>query len=341
MISPKVGSARTSSSAGTQSTQRARIGKSSAVIESGKVTHLDSTAWRQAHLQRYTERPKLISDLSDMHKAYCAASIGAELLKSILSSLVTIKKIIQKGEFSPELLNQIDIEKKALMEAIETKAFGQFVLDSSFQPVTGLENRIEFTVSGLDLKRERLTNELVTLYINGRMLPLAFDRTISDRDLVRQFQQQAGYSNITLSMKEDKSLVLGVTDSLWRVWDGSIYVSGQAGRYAAGAPMTFNVTPIVPTVEDVTRLDLRENTSVTALDPAIQHVNQTYRNLQTTLGNQNSGVEALLKLCQSSDASAMETVKALMVERPARAAMTIYRNYNGPSRENVINLLEE
>lgn len=335
-----MGSTRTSGSTGTQSANRARIGKSNAVVELGKVTGLDSAALHQAHLKRFIERPKLISELSDMHKAHCSATIASELLRRILSSLVSIKKIIQKGEFSPELLNQIDIEKKTLMEAIETKAFGRYVLDSSFQPITGLENRIDFTVSGLDLVRERLTNELVTLYINGRMLPLAFDRTVSDRELVRQFQQQAGYSNITLSMRSDKTLVLGVTDTQWRVWDGSIYVSGQAGRYAAGQPMTFQVKSVNPTVEEVTRLDLRENTSVTALDPVIQHVNETYRNLHTTLANQDSGVEELLGLCQACDADTMEAVKTLMSERPGKAAMTIYRNYNGPSRENVINLLE-
>ncbi len=340
MISTKVGSTSTNGSTGTQSTQRARIGKSNAVTQTGKVDGVSKHVSNPAYLHRFTERPKLITELSDMHKAHCSATISMELLRRIVSSLVSIKKILQQGEFSPELLNQIDIEKKLIMEAVETRVFGQYVLDSSFNPVTGLENWIEFTVAGLDLKRERLTNELVTLYINGRMLPLAFDRTVSDRELIRQFEQQAGYSNMTLRVAEKKALVLGVRDSQWRVWDGTVFVSGQAGRFAAGQPMSFQVKAIEPTVEDVTRLDLRETTSVTALDPVLTHVNRIYRDLHTTIGGHNEGIEQLFELCHDCDDALMEKTKTLMEQKPGRAAMAIYRNYSGPSRENVINLLE-
>ena len=276
-----------------------------------------------------------------MHKAHSIASISLELLRKIVSSIMSIKKIIQKGEFSPEILNQIDIDKKALMEAIETKFFGQYVLDSSFKPIDGVANWIEFTVPGLDFKRERLTNELVTLYINGRMIPLTFDRTLTDHQLVSIFQKQAGYNSMTLRMTGDRDIVMGVQDSQWRVWDGNIFVSGQAGRFASGQPMSFQVKALKPTVEDITRLDLTEPTALGSLEPVITHVNQIYHSLVSHLKNLGSDVGHLLSLCQRYDDSLMEQTRALMSLNPKRAAISIYRNYNGPSRENVINLLEE
>lgn len=341
MISTKISSTSTNSSTGTQSASRARIGKSNTVSRTGKVEQSIQSTEKNAYLKDFSERPKLITELSDMHKLHSAMSISLELLRKIVSSIISIKKIIQKGEFSPELLNQIDIKKKEIMESLETKAFGNYVLDSSFKPVSGVTNWIEFTVPGLDFRRERLTNELVTLYVNGFMVPLAFDRTLTVHQLVTLFQKQAGYNNMTLRMDSERHIVLGLQDSQWRVWDGMIFVSGQAGRFASGQPMSFQVNALEPTIEDVTRLDLREPTSLNSLEPVITQVNKIYRNLATQLKNQGEDVEQLLALCQAYDGELMNQTQSLMSQKPARAAMSIHRNYNGPSRENVINLLEE
>lgn len=338
MITSRVGTAATGGATGTQ---QSRIEKSRAPRSASKVTAAATRSINDNYyLQKLHERPRLISELSDSHKSFCSASIAQELLKKVVLSLIKIRKILAKGEFSPTLLNQIDIEKKAVLEAVETKVFGDFILDSSFQPVTNVGNWIEFSVPGLDFVRERLTDELLTVYINRNMLPLAFDRTINDKQLLQQFQQQAGYSHMTMRMAQDKSIVIGIRDRQWRLWDGMVFVSGQGGRYAAGQPMSFQVKAAVPTVEDVTRLDLRENTSPDALDPVIEHVNRIHLNLSQTIQGQSESAEQLFKLCQSFDTEKMESTLNLLTQVPGRAALTIYRNYNGPSRENVINLLD-
>ncbi len=340
MITNKVGSTNARTTTGAQGAQKARISRPSSLSAPDKIGRLSSVGQSNQFLERLHERPRLISEISDTHKAFCSANIAIDLLRKVMASLLKIKEILDKGEFSPELLNQIDIEKKSILEAIETQVFGQFVLDSSFYPVTGVGNWIEFTIPGLDFKRERLTDELVTLYINGRMLPLAFDRTATDRQLLSQFQQQAGYSHMTMRMENDKSIVLGIRDTSWRRWDGMVYVSGQAGRFAAGQPMSMQVQPLAPTIEDVTRLDLRETTDPSKLEPMIVHVNDIYRQISKTIKAQESGIQKLIGLCQVYEPEQRERTRQLLTQLPNRAAMTIYRSYSGPNRENVINLLQ-
>ncbi len=338
MRTSRVGTAATG---GATSTRKSRIEKTHAPQSTSKVTAAATRGVTDNYyLQKLHERPRLITELSDSHKSFCSASIAQELLKKVVLSLIKIRKILAKGEFSPALLNQIDIEKKAILEAVETKVFGEFILDSSFQPVTNAGNWIEFTVPGLDFVRERLTDELLTVYLNRKMLPLAFDRTVSDKQLLQQFQQQAGYSHLTVRMASDKSIVLGMRDQQWRLWDGMAFVSGQGGRYAAGQPMSFQVKATVPTVEDVTRLDLRENTSPDVLDPVIEYVNRIHLSLSQTIEGHGESAEQLFKLCQTFDADKMQATVNLLTQVPGRAALTIYRNYNGPSRENIINLLD-
>ncbi|MFV0575317.1 MAG: hypothetical protein ACK5NC_07915, partial [Vibrio sp.] len=188
----------------------------------------------QQYLNELQERPKLIAALSDSHKDVSRLMLANVLLRKVVRSMLSIKKIIQSNTFTPELMNQIDIDKKAIMDAVNTQLFGDYVLDSSFAPIAEMDQGIEFTIAGLDLTRERLTNELVTLYINNNMVPLGFDRIERDQVLFEQFSLMFAYSNMRLRLGEQKKFIISLPDTSWRRWDMNVHISGQGGRYSEG-----------------------------------------------------------------------------------------------------------
>lgn len=292
-------------------------------------------------LLQLKERPKLIAELSDSHRAVSQLMIATQKLKQIARDLVGIKQILMKNDFSPLLMNKVDQYKKSIAAAINYQIFDQYVLDSSFCPTVDGAAGIKFKIPGLDLVRERLTNELVTIYLNNRMVPFAFDRTESDRALYQQFALMLAYGEMGLELDNDKSLLISMPDKYWRQWDLNVHISGQGGRYPEGSHITVKVEPLNATVEMATMLDLTASDAMDTLDKVIMRVNEMHRVCVTSLNGQNYKADRLIEFCHDVPEGIGQTIKHHFEEAPVRALKSIQRHYVGPNRENVVSLIKK
>ncbi|UJF18031.1 hypothetical protein L0B53_13485 [Vibrio sp. SS-MA-C1-2] len=317
-------------------TSRIKKAKSTAAVTSSTAVQASTPLFPKLQL---SERPQLIAELSDNHKIHSSLALARELIKQILSGLLQIKKIALSGEYTPDSMNRVDIYKKQIMAAVNTQLFGHYILDSSFNAVGNSSSFIEFTIPGLDLNRERLTDELVTLYINNKMVPLAFDRTESKQTLFTKFSLMFGYSQLQLQLGSEKELIIGMNDQLWRKWNGVVYVSGQGGRFASGTPMTIEVIPNQVTVENITTLDMNDKALPEKVDLIIKGLQANY---QLTLNNsqsQNQASEHLIALCSQSSIADAAMIRHQFITDPQVSLMSVYRQYQGPNRTNVTKLL--
>ncbi len=299
-----------------------------------------STLSRQA-LSRLKERPRLIAELADSHRTYNSMMLAAEQLKLIARSLVSLRSLVQKGSLSAQELNEVDIEKHRIMKAVGLQLFDKYVLDSSFAPAFDGIAEIEFSVPGLDMVRERLTNELVTLYINNKMIPLAFDRVESNENLFKQFAIRFAYSHMRLRVDKEQVLQISMSDEMWREWNQNVFIAGQGGRYPEGAPITVRVQSQHPTVELITMLDIMAKDALEAIDLVIARVNEMHQFASLALKSQGQNSDKLIGFCNTASAETGIKIKSLFEKNGKAALNTIYRHYVGPNRENVISLIKK
>lgn len=295
---------------------------------------------RQA-LNRLKERPRLIAELADSHRAVSSLMIAADLLKRIAKAAMKIRNIVRQEQYSPEIFNQIDIYKREIIAAVNTKVFDRYVLDASFSPCTEISSDIEFSIPGLDLVRERLTNELVTLYINNKMVPLAFDRVASDRTLFDQFALTFAFARMRLRIDDDNKLIIAMPDAQWRSWDLQVYISGQGGRYPQDVPITVSVEPMYPTVERITMVDVTKPDALNAIESVVQRVNEMHQHCMAALDTQCFRAEKMLEFCHSAPEGLGEKIKSLFDNDRRSAMKSIHRHYVGPNRENVVSLIKK
>ncbi len=321
---------------GVNSARVARSEASKAVQKLGDVSHLSRHA-----LSQLKERPKLIAELSDSHRTVNSLMLAIEQLKLVARAAVEIKHIVASARFNPSDLNQIDVHKRTIMNAINVTLFGYSVLDSSFCPLGNSAAEIEFQVPGLDLQRERLTNELVTLYVNNRMIPLAFDRVESNQGLFEQFAVTFSYAQMRLRIDDKQALVIAMRDDAWRKWDLKVHISGQGGRYPQGAPMTVNAQSLYPTVEMITMLDVRAADAIAAIDRVIARVNDMHHAAVAALETQGRRSQQLIDFCHRAPSEIGDTIKSLFARDGRVALGAIQRHYVGPNRDNVISLIKK
>ncbi len=341
MRSTSINSRQTANIGGAQ-TQGVRQTKRAQKVDKTAAAKVSSIMSRQ-ELNQLKERPKLIAELSDSHRAVSHLMIAIEKLKIIARDLVEIKTIAAQQNDSPALMNQVDRHKKSILNAVNYQAFGQYVLDSSFFPAQEAESGIKFKIPGLNLTRERLTNELVTVYVNNRMVPFAFDRTATDKELFQQFGLMLAYSEMGLEQSKDKekTLLISMPDKYWRKWDLSIHISGQGGRYPEGSPISIKAEPLVPTVELVTMLDLKATDALSTLDLVIGRVNDMHKVCIHLLRQQNDKADHLIDFCHSVPENVGTQIKQQFESFPIRALQSIQRHYVGPTRENVVSLIKK
>ncbi len=325
-----------SAASGVNNARVERSAASKAVQKLGDVSHLS----RQA-LSQLKERPKLIAELSDSHRTVNSLMLAIEQLKLVARAALEIKQRVASARFSPSDLNQIDVHKRTIMNAVNAQLFGYAVLDSSFCPVGNTLAEVEFQVPGLDLVRERLTNELVTLYINNRMIPLAFDRVESNQGLFEQFAVTFSYAQMRLRVDDQQALVIAMRDDAWRKWDLNVHVSGQGGRYPQGSPITVNAQSLHPTVEMITMLDVRASDAIAAIDRVIARVNDMHHAALAALDTQGRRSQQLMDFCHRAPSEIGETIKSLFVRDGRVALGAIVRHYVGPNRDNVISLIKK
>ncbi|WP_207621602.1 hypothetical protein [Vibrio ziniensis] len=295
----------------------------------------------QHALSRLKERPRLIAELADTHRTVNGLMLSVELLKQIARSVVEIKRLVSLGAETAADLNSIDVYKRDIMNAVNSQLFGRHILDSSFAPSTTGIAEIEFQVPGLDLVRERLTNELVTLYINNKMIPLAFDRVESNEGLFDQFATMFSFGQMRLRRDDQYGLMIAMPDYMWRKWDLQIYVSGQGGRYPEGNPITVAAQSRYATVEMVTMLDIRAKDAIEAIDRVISRVNDMHSYALEILKSQDNLADKLISYCHTATAETGLNIKALFESNGVSALKAIQKHYVGPNRENVVSLIKK
>ncbi|MBC7001611.1 hypothetical protein BIZ37_03485 [Photobacterium sp. BZF1] len=285
------------------------------------------------------ERPNLIAEVSDSHRMYSRLSLAGEVLRKLASELINLRTIAGLSQYSPEQANRIDQIKKNLAVWGNKQLFGNYVVDSSFAPVQSDDPIIEFTVPGLDFSREQYRDEVVSLYINNRLVALAFDRTVEKDILLEQFKMMFAYAHLRLRVNSRQEFVIGIKDSQWRNWDGQVYVSGQGGRYAEGTPIAVNVTPLHPVFEHITRLAVNEAGASDQIDQALERVNKMFVALSRVLKSKKVHAGQLIAFCHHPELEQFGSFKRHLIESPEVSLKSIQRGFQGPTRDNVINLL--
>ncbi|MCY9825875.1 hypothetical protein [Vibrio chagasii] len=173
------------------------------------------------------ERPKLIAEVADSHKMYSRLMMAGEVLRTVASELIKLRQLAELNQYSPEQANHIDVIKKKLVFWSQKRLFGDYVVDSSFAPIQGDNPFIEFTIPGLDLQRERFRDEVVSLYINNRLIPLAFERSEDREVLLEQFKMMFAYAHLQLRINAQQEFVIGIRDQQWRLWVGRSSFPGK------------------------------------------------------------------------------------------------------------------
>jgi len=325
-----------------QNTSRVATGRLSKSEQTSSVSRINAThTLSNQALSRLKERPRLIAELADSHRTVNGLMLSVDLLKTIARSMVEIKRLVASGGESATDLNDIDIHKRSIMNAVNSQLFGRYVIDSSFAPITSGVAEIDFYVPGLDLARERLTNELVTLYINNQMIPLAFDRVESDQGLFEQFSAMFAFGHMRLRRDEQSGLVIAMPDSMWRKWDLKIFVSGQGGRYPEGNPITVAAQTRYATVEMITMLDIRAADAMAAIDAVIERVNEMHAYALEVLHSQRDVADKLIGFCHTATEEIGTTIKSLFESNGISALKAIQKHYVGPNRENVVSLIKK
>lgn len=287
------------------------------------------------------ERPKLIAEVSESHKGYSQLILAGEVLRTCASELLKLRRLAELPQYTPSQANQIDVIKKTVMFWSKKQLFGRYVLDSTFAPVQTDSVLVEFTIPGLDMNRERYRDEVVSLYINNRLVALAFERTEDREVLLEQFKMMFAFAQLQLRLNEQQELVIGIPDAQWRQWDGQVYVSGQGGRYAEGAPIAVNVLPIQPVLEHITQLAVNEKGAVVQIERVLERVNKMYLALSKVLKLKKEKANQLIAFCSHPELREVGSFKEQVSASPKTSLQSIHNSFQGPSRDNVIKLLRK
>jgi hypothetical protein len=295
---------------------------------------------QMVHLNLH-ERPKLIAEVSESHKGYSQLILAGEALRKAASELLKLKRLAELPQYTPSQANQIDVIKKNVMSWNNKQLFGRHVLDSTFAPVQVDAPLIEFTVPGLDMDRERYRDEVVSLYINHRLVALAFERTEDREVLLEQFKMMFAFAKLQLRLNQNHELVIGMTDNDWRKWDGQVFVSGQGGRYAEGAPIAVAVNTLQPVVENITQLMVNESGALAQIERVLERVNKMYLALSKVLKFKKERANQLIAFCSHPELRDIGSFKQQVAESPQKSLRSIHDSFQGPSRDNVIKLLRK
>ncbi|RCS70744.1 hypothetical protein [Vibrio casei] len=292
------------------------------------------------YLSRLQERPRLISEVSDTHKSLSMIQIAQSLIKEVLRSVISIEQVIQSGKRDIATLNRVDMAKEHVQKCVNTKCFGAYVLDSSFRPIQREWQHIEFTVQSLDLKREPFSDELVTLHLLNRMVPLMFNRLDARATKLQKFSVMFSLAKLTLRLGDNDELIIGMPDNEWRKWDLNAHVSGNGYRYPQEKPLTFQVSPLVPTIEYITMLDLNGGGALERVNAVIKHLQMVFKEMTMVSTAILDKSNQLTPLCATATQEQVTSIKHDLISNAMKSARVIQRAYIGPSKDNVISLLK-
>ncbi|MGR5258527.1 hypothetical protein ACPV5Q_01035 [Vibrio astriarenae] len=281
-----------------------------------------------------------MTQLSDSNRKYNRLFVSARLLKQLATIAMKLQGLAERSHYTPEQANQIDLLKHEFIQAMETQLLGGYLLDSSFTPIQMESSRIEFTVPGLDMLREPLTNEVVSLFINQKLVPLGFERLETEQQQLSHFRMVFAHAGLQLRLGTKKEFVIGMLDSSWRKWDGQVYVSGQGSRFAQGAPVSVPAQTIHPVREYISALRLDQSGAKDKVKQVLERVNKMYYSLSKLI-RWNEEVISLPPMPQSKNVDAREVKNALFDEKWRGEYQQILAAVNRPAWHHAIELLHK
>ena len=279
--------------------------------------------------------------IADSHRSSSLISVAHVLLKQLLMYTAKFKKLLDMPKNSSKEYYQFDQIKDKVIQIMNTKLFNQFVLDSSFKPVSSGGNWIAFVINGLDLNHSRLDEELITIYLNHKIITLMFHRLGSKAELLQQFSTVLGLHQIVVDVDYDNRLVFKIRDEIWRKWGGNVLISGQGIRFSDIEPESLQVKTIESNIDDFLRLDIQDNVAKEKLDKIIHAINREYQLIirsQLYIDNQNEKIISKLKenVDMDNDLKKMQVLSKTFSSQPSR----LLYYHHAISYHNAVTLLK-
>lgn len=307
-------------------------------VKLGK-TQLAASNNRLKLLSRIHERPKLISEICTTNSSCSAIQLGQSVLKDILVCLLAIKAVLEANTNDLSELNHLDRLKRDVKRLVNTKHNNEFVLDSNFRPIQSPVQFIDFTIEGLNLNRLRLHDEVVSVYLANKLLPLVFSRLDSDEEHLKRFKRMVGLSGMKIN-SVDGQLVFSANDLDWRKWDQIAKVSGQGARFPNDVAIEIQAKSSIPSVEEIYRLDTKLPKQEQIVNKAIDHIKSIYADSQTDLETLKFKGEELTQLCAQKSADESEKVKEAFQSGSRKISLDVKRHFIDITRSNIEQLLE-
>lgn len=330
---------RVKNSAVNLSSTVSKASSSSGVRPTSKVGRGNQARFK--FLARIQERPRLISEIAETNRQYSVTQLAHSLLKDVIKETLSIQRYVLGGKRDLSTLNEIDKSKHRIKSLMKTKSHGHYVLASDFEPKLSEIHYIGFKVDGLDTTRLPLVDEVVTLFVANKLLPLVFSRIDSTQERLIRFNKMLALSMMRVELNSDGQLEFFMLDEDWRQWDLQAHLSGQGSRFPGDVAMQIPVKTSVPTMEMLLGLDLKQDDADLKITRVVGHIKSVYSRGVDDLKMLSHKSEELLSLCETGSTEVSKTVQAAMLNDKRSSSVTLKRHYIDIARDNVNTLLEK
>lgn len=318
-----------------------RVDWSNRTAKVKRVLRSNSTQGSQfKFLDRIQERPRLIAEISTTNSQFSIAQVAQSLLKAVNNEAVLLQSYVDSGHLDLHTLNEIDKSKHRIKALMNTKLEGQYVLDSSFAPMLSDTHYIGFTIDGLDNKRQPLNDEVVTLFVANKMLPLVFSRLDTSIDRLKKLNRMLFLSKMNIQLLSNGQFEFFMLDTDWRRWDLNAQISGQGSRFPSDSVLEIPVKSTYPTFDALLGLDLKLPNVKETLANTINRIKSVYIDINQDIQQLDTKADQLIPLCALSSSDVSATIKEEMQGASKNVLRDLNKHYIGITPENIRSLLE-
>lgn len=319
-----------------------RVNASNKTTKVRRVFRSDHTNSAQfKFLDRLQERPRLIAEISTTNSQFSVAQVAQSLLKAVNNEAVLIQSYVETGNFDLHTLNEVDKSKHRIKALMNTKLEGQYVLDSSFVPMLSDTHYIGFTIDGLDNKRLPLNDEVVTLFVANKMLPLVFSRLDSSTERLKKLNRMLYLSKMNIQLLASGQFEFFMLDTDWRTWDLNAQISGQGSRFPSDSVLEIPVKSTYPTFDALLGLDLKQPNVKETLTNILERIKSVYIDINQDIQQLDLKAGQLIPLCAISSPQMSENIRIEMQSKSKNVLRDLNKHYIGITPENISALLEQ
>ncbi|MEZ9708825.1 hypothetical protein AB4254_09140 [Vibrio breoganii] len=289
------------------------------------------------------ERPRLIGELAERHRDMSILLVGRNLLSNVTKELLSMREILKnEGVLSPQDGHALDCSRKQIIRLLNTKLFGSYVLDSSFQLVSPYGNYITFSVPGFNLTRSAYEDEYLIMVLCLKAINVSFDSTVSDGHMIAHLREVFGSLGISVSLAgdEDKTILLSMRDELWRLWDKTLLITGQGARYADNGHVPYFAIPNVLTVDSIINFSVQErDKSLLLVERLITYLQSIYTQSNDIFDLDSEASDKLIDLCIQDRELESKAFLAEVKDNPVSAYIQLKRTARNVTKSKAISVL--